>query len=369
MKKATNNNSMKQTNRHIVLDCIRRAPISRAEIAKHVQLTRASVTIITEELISEGLIYEAEMVHSRRGRSPVLLMLNPEGARFGGVNIKREHIEVGIVNIAGDTLMQQVLPYDGASPQALLQQVCAILKPRLPELQGIGVCAPGPLDYLRGMLLNPPNFSAWHGLPVLELIASQLNKPLRLDNVSNALALEEKYFGTIKDIPNFALLLVDSGIGLGIMLNDSLLRGANGLGVELGHTTVEINGIPCACGNVGCLEKYASMPAILANTPFTSWQSLMDQVDTAAQAKALLEREVKYLSVSLINVINLLDIDKVILKGDITYHADRICTLLNQRVASRVIARKNRDENIVFASDSFCSVRTAAMPAIHSFFH
>jgi len=369
MKKATNNVSMKQTNRHVVLDCIRRAPISRAEIAQRVQLTRASVTIITEELIGEGLVYEAEMVHNSRGRNPVLLMLNSDGARFGGVNIKREHIEVGIVNIAGDTLMQQVLPYDGASPEQLLRQVCSILQPHLLELEGIGVCAPGPLDYLRGKLLNPPNFSAWHGLPVLDLIAQQLNKPLRLDNVSNALALEEKYFGIIKDIPNFALLLVDSGIGLGIMLNDSLLRGANGLGVELGHTTVEINGIPCACGNVGCLEKYASMPALLENSSFHNWQSLMDQLDQSPQAKALLKREVKYLSVSLINVINLLDIDKVVLKGDITYHAEELCKLLNQSVSSRIIARKNHDSSMVFSSDSTCSVRTAAMPAIHSFFH
>ena len=369
MKKATNNLSMKQDNRRVVLDCIRRAPISRAEIAQRVQLTRASVTIITEELINEGLIYEAEMVHSSRGRSPVLLMLNPDSKRFGGVNIKREHIEVGITNIAGETLMQQVLPYDGATPETLLKKVCDLLKPYLPELEGIGVCAPGPLDYLRGRLLNPPNFEAWHGLPVLELIACQLDKPLRLENVSNALALEEKYFGTIKDIPNFALLLVDSGIGLGIMLNDSLLRGANGLGVELGHTTVEINGLPCACGNVGCLEKYASMPALLESSPFGSWQMLVDRLDSSPQAQALLEREVKYLSVSLINMINLLDIDRVILKGDITYNAGRLCKLLNRSVVSRVIARRNRDENMVYASESLCSARTAAMPAIHAFFH
>ena len=146
MKKATNNLSMKQDNRRVVLDCIRRAPVSRAAIAQRVQLTRASVTIITEELINEGLIYEAEMVHSSRGRSPVLLMLSPDSRRFGGVNIKREHIELGITNIAGETLMQQVLPYDGASPETLLKKVCDLLKPHLPELDGIGVCAPGPRE-------------------------------------------------------------------------------------------------------------------------------------------------------------------------------------------------------------------------------
>ena len=369
MKTATNNNTMKQTNRHLVLDSIRRAPISRSDIAQRVQLTRASVTIITEELINDGLVYEAEMVRNGRGRSPVLLMINAEGARFGGINIKREYIEVGIVNLVGDTLMQQVLPYDGSSPQQMLQKVCEVLRPYVGELEGIGVCAPGPLDHQKGTLLNPPNFNAWHGLPVLSLIGQQLGKPMRLDNVANALALEEKYFGKLRDIPNFALLLVDSGIGLGIMLNDSLLRGANGLGIELGHTTVEINGLPCACGNIGCLEKYASMPALLENSRFDSWHSLIDQVDRSPQAMALLDREVKYLSVSLINVINLLDIEKVILKGDVVYHSQSLCALLNQRITDRIIIRKNCDNNIVIASESPCSMRTGAMPAIHSFFH
>lgn len=369
MKKATNNLSMKQTNRRLVLDCIRREPISRAAIAQRVQLTRASVTIITEELIGDGLVYEAEMVRSGRGRSPVLLMLNPQGARFGGVNIRREHIEVGVVSLAGDTLMQSVLPYGGEPPQVLLQAVCDMLTPYLGALAGIGVCAPGPLDYSRGLLLNPPNFSDWHGLPVLSLMARDLNKPLWLENVSNALALEEKYFGAIRDNPNFALLLVDSGIGFGIMLNDRLLRGANGLGVELGHTTVEIGGVPCACGNIGCLERYASMPALLEGSPFRNWRALMDHLGDSLQAVALLEREAKYLSVALINVINLLDIDKVILKGDVTYRAEHLCALLNDSVTERVIARKARGEPIVFASDTACSVRTAAMPAIHAFFH
>lgn len=373
MKKATNNNSMKLANRRLILDMIRREPTSRAEIAQRVELTRASVTIITEELISEGLIYEAELVHNNsKGRSPVLLMLNPDGARFGGINIQKDRIEVGVVNIAGGTLTQTMLPYDGSSPQRMLQAACEFLAPSVSKLEGIGLCAPGPLDYAQGALLDPPSLSAWRDVPVLESAAGCLpeDTAIYLENVSNALALEEKYFGVNKDVPNFASLLVDdTTIGLGVVLNDQLLRGAKGLGNEIGHTTAVIDGLPCACGNHGCLERYASMPALLEGSSFDSWHSLIDQLGNSPKAQALLEREAKYLSVALLNTINMLDIEMVVLKGDIAYNALPLCSLLNQKIAGRIVTRRAREEVFITSSEAPCSARTAATAAIHPFFH
>lgn len=372
MKKATNNVSMKQANRKLIMDMIRREPISRADIAQRIELTRASVTIITEELIGEGLIYEAELVHNNsKGRSPILLMLNPDGVRFGGINIERDRIDVGIVNISGGTLSQTTLPYRGASPHSMLEAACKILEPTAHRLESIGLCAPGPLDYQQGALLNPPSFSAWHDLPVLGSVSHYLpDTSFALENVSNALALEEKYFGVNKDVPNFASLLVDSnGIGLGVVLNDQLLRGAQGLCNEIGHTIVVIDGLPCACGNHGCLEMYASMPALLKGGPFDSWHSLIDQLDNSSIAQERLEREAKYLSVALLNTINMLDIEMVILKGDIAYNALPLCNLLNQRISGRIATHGAREDVFITSSEAPCSVRTAAMPAIHRFFH
>ncbi len=373
MKKATNNGSMKQANRCLILDMIRREPISRADIAQQVELTRASVTIITEELINEGLIYEAELVHNNnKGRSPVLLMLNPDGVRFGGINIEKDRIEVGVVNISGGTLQQKTLPFNGSSPQKMLEAACKVLESSLPSLQSIGLCAPGPLDHRQGALFNPPNFSAWHDVPVVESVSALLPSQTQLDmeNVSNAMALEEKYFGVNRDVPNFACLLVDdTGIGLGVILGDHLLRGATGLGNEIGHTTVVIDGLPCECGNHGCLVQYASMPALLADSAFDSWHALIDQLDNSAKAQALLEKEAKYLSVALLNTIHMLDIEMVILKGDIAYNALPFINLLNQKVAGRMAGRRARGEVLITASEVPCSVRTAAMPAIHRFFN
>ena len=372
MKKATNNGSMKLANRQLILDMIRREPISRADIAQQIELTRASVTIITEELINEGSIYEAELVQNNgKGRSPVLLMLNPDGTRFGGINLQRDCVEAGIVNISGGTLSQTVFPYDGSPPRELIRAACEVLKPSLPTLKGIGICAPGPLDYRQGVVLNPPDFPFWHDFPVLDCVADCLSTDIALfmENMPNAMALEEKYFGVNKDVPNFASLLVDdTGIGLGVVLNDHLLRGATGLGNEIGHTTVVTDGIPCGCGNHGCLVKYASMPALLKDTPFESWHALIDRLDSSAQAQALLEEEAKYLSVALLNAINMLDIELVILKGTIAYNSRALCAMLNHRMAGRIASRRFRAGVAITSSEAPCSVRTAATPAIHGYF-
>ena len=372
MKKATNNNSMKQANRRLILDMIRRGPISRADIAERVELTRASVTIITEQLINEGLIYESELVQSStKGRSPILLMLNPDGARFGGIHIENDRMEVGIVNISGGTLSQATIPCKGMNPKNLLKAACEILAPPIDSLESIGICAPGPLDSRQGLLLSPSHLSIWHDISVTDILDGFLpeDSDIHVESIPNALALEEKYFGVNRGVPNFASLLVDqSTIGLGVVLNDQLLRVASGLGSEIGHTTVVIDGRPCECGNLGCLEKYASLTALLEGSPFDSWHSIIDQLENAAAAQALLEREAKYLSVALLNAVNMLEVEMVILKGDIAYNATSLCSLLNQMVSGRIASRHAGRKLLITASEVPCSVRTAAMPAIHHFF-
>ena len=372
MKKATNNNSMKQANRRLILDMIRREPISRADIATRVELTRASVTIITEQLINEGLIYESELVQNNvKGRSPVLLMLNPDGARFGGIHIEKDYVEVGIVNISGGTLSQKTIHLGKSTPQELLKAAWEVLAPSVGTLESVGICAPGPLDAQQGTLLSPSHLSVWHDVSVTGILEEFLPEGniSYLESIPNALALEEKYFGVNRGAPNFASLVVDqSTIGLGIVLNDQLLRVASGLGSELGHTTVVIDGLPCECGNHGCLEKYASLSALLKDSPFDSWHSLVDQLENASKAQELLGREAKYLSVALLNAVNILELEMVILKGDIAYNATPLCSLLNQKVAGRIASRHAGRELLITASEVPCSVRTAAIPAIHHFF-
>jgi predicted NBD/HSP70 family sugar kinase len=111
------------------------------------------------------------------------------------------------------------------------------------------------------------------------------------------------------------------------------------------------------------------MPALLKETPFDSWHSLIDQLHSSSAAKALLNKEAKYLSVALLNAINMLGIEMVILKGDIAYNSQALRHLLHQRVAGRIACSHARSEVLITSGEASCSVRTAAASAIHAYFN
>ena len=269
--RAINASAMRQYNRRMLLNEIRRQPVSRAELAERTHLTRASVTQIIEELIGEGLVVEgASVERSRLGRRSTLLNINPSAGAILGVNLSRGQCDVGAVDLLGTVLRYRVLPVPGRSADDLLDEIAEHLAGLRRELTAegfrvfaAGFCTPGPLEPRTGLMLNPPNFKAWHGVNVVQALRDRLDLPVYLENVANAHALAEKYFGVADDAENFVLIRVDEGVGAGLFVRGGLYRGAHNYAAEFGHLSVDINGPMCVCGNRGCLEKYVSIPALL----------------------------------------------------------------------------------------------------------
>lgn len=136
---------------------------------------------------------------------------------------------------------------------------------------------------------------------------------------------------------NFLLLLVDSGVGSGVISKGKVLKGMGYFTSELGHTTIRYDGRPCDCGNIGCLEEYAAIPKLLAGTGFHSWKEVVDALDSNLEAVHLLEQEAEYLSAAIVNLTNLVRIDSVLLAGDLLYGAERIIPLIERRVNQRCL--------------------------------
>ena len=128
---------------------------------------------------------------------------------------------------------------------------------------GLGITAPGPLDSGKGTILNPPNFKKWKNTAIVSELKKTFDFDIMLENNASALAVAEKNYGAARGFSDFILLVVDTGVGAGIITDGSLYKGSNSLGAELGHTSIIYNGKKCDCGNNGCLEVYASVPAIL----------------------------------------------------------------------------------------------------------
>ena len=159
-----------------------------------------------------------------------------------------------------------------------------------------------------------------------------------LENNAYSIAVFEKCYGNGKNLKNFLLALVDSGVGCGIISGGKLYRGAHRLSGELGHTSIDFAGERCSCGNYGCLELYASIPNLLSRfgKADDSWDELINSAKNGDPAALqILYREADYLTAGIVNSINLLDLEAVLLDGDILDAFDIIspymCSQINGR--------------------------------------
>jgi glucokinase len=131
------------------------------------------------------------------------------------------------------------------------------------DFGGIGVGAPGPLDRKRGVVVTTPNLG-WVDFPLRDVIGTATRLPVRIDNDANCATLGEWWQGAGRGVRSLAGITLGTGIGGGLILDGRLVHGASGTAGELGHTTIDLNGRRCGCGNYGCLEAYASGPNIAA---------------------------------------------------------------------------------------------------------
>jgi glucokinase len=220
---------------------------------------------------------------------------------------------------------------------------------------GVGIGVPGPLDIARGMVLLTPNLG-WVNFPLRERLATALGLPAVLDNDANCAILGETWLGAARGA-RFAIgMTIGTGIGGGIVLEGRLHHGAADCAGEIGHITIEMNGRRCGCGNYGCLEAYASGPAIamraveqmrsgatsrLATLAGGDLERVTAQmVFAAAQegdevALEVVRDTAHYLGTGVANLLNIFNPDLVVIVGGVTQAGDRLFEPLGREVARR----------------------------------
>ncbi len=336
-KPARNAEYTKEYNRKLFLRLLRAQPLSRSEIARRMGLTRAATSLMAEELLAEG--YLLEPAEKPLGRNPVPLQLIPDAAFAVGICLNRDGCSVGIVNLCGQVVHQERM--HGIGPDTLpelAQGVARMLQdagiPR-ERVVGVGISAPGPLDGENGRILNPPDFGLWHHTEITAILREALGLPVYLENDAACMAQYNLGKPEAGGSENFLLLLVDRGIGSGVISRGKTLKGAGYFTGELGHTSIHFRGRRCACGSRGCLEAYASIPNLLRGSGFDTWQQVMDSRSGNPAAQELMLLELEYLTAGIVNMANLVSIDTVLLAGDIHYGTEVTAPLLEKLVNSR----------------------------------
>lgn len=361
---ATNSTSMKSSNRRLILNTVRKKPVSRAELARMTGLTRAAVTLIVDELIKDGIIIETGTAEADYGRKPVLLDLDSNSYYAVGVSITRDGCIIGIMNIKGVLLEKRCVNLNSsfdayANIKTIIEDVQKIISDSAfpyEKFFGIGISTPGPVDINTGTILNPPNFNIWHNINIVQEFKKSFHFNIFLENNSNSLAHAEKNYGSGSEFQSFMLMVVDTGIGAGIIIKENIYRGVGGFGSEVGHTSIDINGKTCNCGNRGCLEVYASIPSVLESIQryqknITSWNEVVDMALNGDEVcRKAIENEAFYLSAGIVNAMNILELEAVILTGYILYRPEMLLDLIRKNVENTAITRHIRKLHIMNSS-------------------
>jgi predicted NBD/HSP70 family sugar kinase len=257
---------VRDINRAAILSLIgREGPISRAELARRLHLSPATVTTLARGLIRSGLIGIVDRAPSSGGRRAVRLGLVSGAAHALGVKIAPDHV-VGVrVDLEAGVLERFEQPFDQDAPDAV-EQIVELLRPQVATqstsvLLGIGLGVPGVVT-AAGVVDSP--LLGWRGVPIAGRLQEELAVPVLVDNDVNTLAIAERLYGSGREVDDFLTVTIGRGVGLGIVLRGDVYRGSSGGAGEFGHVPVAEDGPRCSCGNRGCLEAVVGDPALAA---------------------------------------------------------------------------------------------------------
>jgi N-acetylglucosamine repressor len=327
---AARSNTIRDINRQIVLNYVRElGPLSRADIARETALQRSTISLIVDELRVDGLIEEVSG-ESTGGRPPSLLSLRAADAVAIGVDLGTVKTVMARGDLVGRVLEQEEFPTDKDVKKTLRKIVqCAqrLTGRTSSTIEGIGISLPGVVDPETGNLYVP-HFN-WRNEPIAEVLTRATSLPVSIDNDANAAALAELWFGRpeIREVRDFILVLVEEGVGTGIVFDGQVYRGEGGTAGEFGHMTIGTGApVQCAVGSRECWEAFASERAALAryqklsrsNGSDVNFANLMDlALKGERNAKAALKETAHYLGVGIANLIQGLAPEAVIVGGPI----------------------------------------------------
>lgn len=332
--------------------------IARVALAKELAVSPASVTTITQELIESGLIEEVapprDAESGGRGRPAVALGVRADAHFVAGMKLSDSFHTAVIVDFAGNVIASEAVQVMAGNqePDALLDACDSLLavvtaKAGLGrrDLSAVGIGVPGFVDSASGRILWSPILRQTD-YALAEIMTARCGLPVLIDNDANLVALAELWYGAGRSVSDFAVVTIEHGVGMGVVINHRLYRGARGLGMEIGHTKVQLDGALCRCGQRGCLEAYVADYALAREaTTALNWmhkagqpmqvliESLYDHAKAGnAAARSIFRRAGRYLAVGLANVVNLFDPAVIILSGermryDYLYAADTLAEM------------------------------------------
>ncbi|MEU5871377.1 ROK family transcriptional regulator [Glycomyces sp. NPDC047369] len=305
-------------------------PLTRRDLAPATDLSTATVSNVTAELIAEGIVREAGKVDSDGGRPHILLEVDPGHALVVGVDVGETHVQVELLDLQLDprAAARYALEAGRHDPATVIDRIAAGVEEVLgaaggvPVL-GVGVGMPGIVEYGPDGIVHAQAFG-WDAVPLGRLLAERLGPlPVHVENGAMTMGQAELWFGAGKGASNAIIALIGSGVGSCVVADGALYRGAGSSAGEWGHTTMRVDGRRCRCGSRGCLEAYVGAEGVLDR-----FLAATGAVDLSGGEEAALERllddpaaadvideTVRYLGAGLADLLNLFNPELIVIGG------------------------------------------------------
>ena len=372
-------------------------PITKSEISRLTEIKLTTLNSTMDVLERKRIIVRKAIGESTGGRKPVLCDVNLSEFYIIGIDISRVYTQVIITNLKIKILYKKMFYMDVfCSPEETVRRIYEIvnnanlsLKLDSMNLVGIGLGTVGPLDIKNGIMISPVNFSAlgWSNIPIREMLEKKLNNPIIIENGVNAAVIGEYFYGIGKGVENIAYLNCGIGIRTGTVLSSKLMRTISDEEDGLGHMIVDIHGEKCKCGNLGCIESYSSINAIVKKfylevkkgrkTIINKQLEDIEYKDICIAAerndnlsKEILSEAALILGTGLVNYINLLNPGLVILSGPLIINSK-----LFYNECIKIVLKKlhpDRRKKIIFSrgglfKENAISIGAVALVIKHSY--
>jgi len=297
--------------------------ISRSKLAELTKMSNTSVGKIVKNLIEDELVIEVGQTEGEVGRRATILEINPKGSYIIGVEIELNTINVALVSLNGEVIVKKHTECDMKQhPEDVLdlisEEIITLTKQSgskvANKIIAIGVSMPGLVSWPEGKALMVPQFH-WDNVEVKAYLERKLDYVVYVDNDVRTVLLAENLFGSMTDFKDCACLYIGSGVGGAVMVNGEILRGYRNTLGEIGHITLDPNGMLCDCGRLGCLQTFICSSEIEKQT-----QRSIHEVFNAFEqgedwAVRMINRARKYLSLAISNIVCMYNPKAVLLAG------------------------------------------------------
>lgn len=337
---------IREINAVIVLNAIRyHGLLSRTEIAKRTGLSLPTVSTITADLIAAGLVSERDTGISTGGRPPTLLALHAAAGHALGVKLTERAVIGVLVDLEASVVERHTLAIADASPDGVVDTIARVAG-RLTSsaagrpIFGIGVGAAGVIDRTQGFIHHATHLN-WRNVSLGSRLEAALDMPVVVDNDVNALVAMEQWFGAGRGASNLMVVTLGRGVGLGMVLDGKLYRGARGGAGEFGHVKVQEGGPRCACGSEGCLESLIADPALERRFIEITGEALT-VVEAAERARSeetvlagIFSAAGAYLGSALADLVNILNPEVIVVSGEGVHASDLFFPSMIEALESR----------------------------------